>query len=400
MRFDSQSVERPFWLSRLAQAWKLRRIVWLRGLRRAGKTELCRQLPNHLYFDFTDPGARIPASQPAAFWKPLKGRTVILDELHYLDDPSTFLKVAHDSCPTIGIVATGSSTMGLSRKFTDALTGRKTDVWLTPMNAADLSAFGRPDDWRYRLGHGGMPEIFLRPDERAELIENWVDGFVQKDILRLYSVGRPDSLRRLLETLLARSGEPFEASPLEKKVPGIKRDTIQNYVQMLEDTQAIHLLRPFYGDAAGEIKAQPMAWGFDTGFVRHYKAWDKLRETDYEFLWRHAVLNELQSYNLRYEIRYWRPKGGRYSIDFVLIKAGKPAFTVTPCWNVNDFAWDSLRVFRRAYSGGGNLVVTPSEPDYSLDHPGDVKFSARFVPIEKLGAALMYSGKPARKGAS
>jgi predicted AAA+ superfamily ATPase len=231
------------------------------------------------------------------------------------------------------------------------------------------------------------PKSFSGRD-RADLIENWMDGFVQKDILKLYPVARPDSLRRLLETLLAQSGEPFEASPLEKKVPGIKRDTSQAYVQMLEDTQAIHLLRPFHGDAASEIESQPVAWGFDTGFVRHYKAWDRLRETDYEFLWRHAVLTELQSHHLRYELRYWKPKNGSYSIDFVLLKAGKPAFTVTPCWNVNDFAWDSLRVFRRAYPGGGNLAVTPGGLDYSLDHPGDVKFSVRFVPIEKLGAPL------------
>jgi hypothetical protein len=148
------------------------------------------------------------------------------------------------------------------------------------------------------------PKSFSGRD-RADLIENWMDGFVQKDILKLYPVARPDSLRRLLETLLAQSGEPFEASPLEKKVPGIKRDTSQAYAQMLEDTQAIHLLRPFHGDAASEIESQPVAWGFDTGFVRHYKAWDRLRETDYEFLWRHAVLTELQSHHLRYELRYF-----------------------------------------------------------------------------------------------
>jgi hypothetical protein len=33
-------------------------------------------------------------------------------------------------------------------------------------------------------------------------------------------------------------------------------------------------------------------------------------------------------------------------------------------------------------------VVAPIAQDYSHDHPGDVKFTARFLPIENLGAAV------------
>jgi hypothetical protein len=41
------------------------------------------------------------------------------------------------------VLATGSSTLGASARFRDTLTGRKEEVWLTPIVWADLAAFDR-----------------------------------------------------------------------------------------------------------------------------------------------------------------------------------------------------------------------------------------------------------------
>jgi len=67
----------------------------------------------------------------------LKGRRVVLDEIHRLGDPSQLLKIAADHYPDVSIVATGSSTLGASKKFRDTLTGRKAEVWLTPLILPD-----------------------------------------------------------------------------------------------------------------------------------------------------------------------------------------------------------------------------------------------------------------------
>ena len=42
---------RPFWLSRLAEAWRERNVVWLMGVRRAGKTVLAQSVPGAEYLD-------------------------------------------------------------------------------------------------------------------------------------------------------------------------------------------------------------------------------------------------------------------------------------------------------------------------------------------------------------
>jgi len=78
---------------------------------------------------------------PEAFLQSLRGKRVVLDEIHGLRNPSQLLKIAADHYPSVRIVATGSSTLGATRKFRDSLTGRKAELWLTPAMSEDMAAF-------------------------------------------------------------------------------------------------------------------------------------------------------------------------------------------------------------------------------------------------------------------
>jgi predicted AAA+ superfamily ATPase len=67
---------------------------------------------------------------PQSFLDALRGRRIVLDEIHRLSNPSELLKIAADHYPATRIVATGSSTLGASTKFRHTLMGRKRDIWL------------------------------------------------------------------------------------------------------------------------------------------------------------------------------------------------------------------------------------------------------------------------------
>ena len=116
---------RHFWLERLHEAWRRHSIVWLSGVRRAGKTTLARSLPGIEYFDCELPRVRRELADAEAFLGALGGKTVVLDEIHRLGDPAELLKIAADHFPQCRVLATGSSTLGASRKFRDTLAGRK-----------------------------------------------------------------------------------------------------------------------------------------------------------------------------------------------------------------------------------------------------------------------------------
>lgn len=51
-------VKRHFWLKKIEEAWKKRSVIWLSGVRRAGKTFLCKSIPDIEYFDCELPSVR------------------------------------------------------------------------------------------------------------------------------------------------------------------------------------------------------------------------------------------------------------------------------------------------------------------------------------------------------
>jgi len=381
-------VQRRFWIRRLETAWSQRSIVWLRGVRRVGKTFLSRSLPDCEYFDCELPSVRRLLGQPEGFLRELQGRRLVLDEVHRLRNPSEVLKIAADNFPGTRVLATGSSTLGASARFRDTLAGRKRDVWLTPMNSLDLADFG--GELRRRLLYGGLPPFFLSQQVPEADFQEWMDAYWAKDIQELFRLERRHSFLRFAELLWTQSGGIFEASSFAGPCE-ISRGSVTNYLGVLEATAAVHVIRPFHSHTASEIVAAPKVYGFDTGFVCYYRGWDRLRQDDLGPLWEHYVLNELQSRLPDRQVRYWRDKQ-RHEIDFVLSGRGDSSPRAVECkWSADEFEPAALLAFRRRYPHGENLVVAQDvDRSFSRGYRG---VEVRFVSLEGLIEVLSSSGE-------
>ncbi len=381
-------VQRRFWIRRLETAWSQRSIVWLRGVRRVGKTFLSRCLPDCEYFDCELPSVRRLLGQPEGFLRELQGRRLVLDEVHRLRNPSEVLKIAADNFPGTRVLATGSSTLGASARFRDTLAGRKRDVWLTPMNSLDLADFG--GDLRHRLLYGGLPPFFLSQQVPEADFQEWLDAYWAKDIQELFRLERRHSFLRFAELLWTQSGGIFEASSFAGPCE-ISRGSATNYLGVLEATAVVHVIRPFHSHTASEIVAAPKVYGFDTGFVCYYRGWDRLRQDDLGPLWEHYVLNELQSRLPDRQVRYWRDKQ-RHEIDFVLSGRGDSSPRAVECkWSPDQFEPAALLAFRRRYPHGENLVVAQDvDRSFSRGYRG---VEVRFVSLEGLIEVLSSSGE-------
>src|SRR3989337_1613293 len=127
-------IKRMFWIKRIHQAWEKRPIVWLSGVRRAGKTTLAQMFPRAAYQNCDLPSVARRLFDPESFYDSLdKGAIVIFDEIHRLEDPSRLLKIAADAYPHLKVLATGSSTLAATKEFRDSLTGRKQMIYLSPV---------------------------------------------------------------------------------------------------------------------------------------------------------------------------------------------------------------------------------------------------------------------------
>ena len=345
---------RSSWVQRIEEAFEDRSVVWLKGVRRAGKTVLCRLMPGVEYFDCELPRTRRLLEDPEGLLLEARGARIVVDEIHRLANPSETLKIAADHYPDVQVLATGSSTLGASSKFRDTLSGRKRTVWLTPMTLADLGAF-QQDDLKHRLHRGGLPPFFLADGFPEADYQEWLDSYWAKDIQELFRLERRASFQRLFELLAAQSGGIFEATRFTGPCK-ISRPTVSNYLAVLEATMVAHVVRPFSTRRSTEIVSAPKVYAFDTGFVCYARGWRDLRPDDLGHLWEHFVLNEIQAHRQTQQINYWRDKNG-HEIDFVLRARGGAPDAIECKWSAGDFDARNLLAFRRQYPTGRNWAV-------------------------------------------
>ncbi len=345
---------RTYWLAQVELAWKTRSVIWLHGVRRVGKTVLCQSLDGAEYLDCELPRVRRMLEDPEAFLRSTGGGRVVLDEIQRLPNPTEVLKIAADHYPDTKVIATGSSTLHASARFRDTLTGRKAELWLTPMVSVDLADFG-DTDLPHRLWHGGLPGFFLSSEVPDRDYEEWMDSFWARDIQELFRLERRWGFQRLLELLLTQSGGVFEATRFTGPCE-ISRTTVANYLDVLEATWVVHVIRPFSTRKVTEIISAPKVYGFDTGFVCHCRGWSELRPEDLGNLWEHYVLNEIHARTQGRSVHYWRDKRG-HEIDFVLSRRGGPPIAIECKWSASGFEPTNLRAFRRTYPKGENWLV-------------------------------------------
>src|SRR4030042_4799712 len=118
-------------------------------------------------------------------------QVVFIDEVQYLDNPSNFLKLLFDEKrDKIKIIASGSSSFYIDKKFKDSLAGRKILFEVYPLNFNEFLIFKEQKKllkqknfflsiyekqkllelWREYLTYGGYPRIVLAEEEDVKKI--------------------------------------------------------------------------------------------------------------------------------------------------------------------------------------------------------------------------------------
>ena len=347
---------RLFWLKQLKGSWKKRPLVWLSGVRRSGKTTLCKMIPDAIYLNCDLPSIGRQLENIEFFFRNLPGgTTLIFDEIHKLQDPSLILKIGTDEFPDLKILATGSSTLEATKKFRDSLTGRKRQLFLPPVLWSEcLTDFSIPDLDK-RLLKGGLPEFLLSEEKSEELYSEWIDSYYARDIQELFNVRNRFGFLKLMYLLFIQSGGVLEISSLAKE-SGLSRPTVMSHIEGMSLAHAITLVHPYFGGGRKEIIKRPKVYAFDTGFVTHVKGWTEIRETDRGLLWEHLVLDMLHV--AHGNVYYWTDKY-RNEIDFIVKGKGKELHTIECKINPDKYSSVAVKKFREYYPEGRNFCFSP-----------------------------------------
>lgn len=296
------------------------------GPRQSGKTTFLKahlpQNANYLLFD--DPDIRTIFEEDIKNFDKqyINGKEiVILDEIQYAKDPGQKLKYLTDTDRKLWI--TSSSEILLGKKVLSYLVGRVSILRLYPFNikeflsAKNIQAY-TPQMLRREVEehtvYGGYPKVLLTKDIELKktLLKDLYETMILKDIARTFSISAINSLEKFTEYLALNTGTQLSYDSIAQTIK-ISFQTIKKYLDAMEKSYLITVIRPFFTNKNKELSKQPKIYMLDTGLrniiIKDFKVNGKIFEN--------YILTELIKYG--YAPKYWRTKT-KLEVDFIIEK--------------------------------------------------------------------------------
>lgn len=346
------------------------KIAIIYGARQVGKTTMVKAIQkkyfdNSSYFNCDEPDIRDAlTNKTSTELKAFIGRKrlVIIDEAQRVENIGLTLKLIADNFADIQIIATGSSSFDLSNKISEPLTGRKNEYYLYPFSLEELrgSYSGLEMDrlLERRMIYGMYPEITQDEGDGEKKLKNLALSYAYKDILQYQYIKNPEVLEKLLKALALQIGGEVSYNELAGLV-GVSKQTVENYVQLLEKAFIIFRLGPFSRNLRNELKKLRKIYFYDTGIrnalINNFNAFD-LR-TDVGNLWENFMISERIKHNnsrgIDANMHFWRTTQ-KQEIDYVEEKNGVlSAFEFK--WKKDSFK--KPKAFLDAYPGSALELV-------------------------------------------
>ncbi|MFH1415980.1 MAG: ATP-binding protein [Elusimicrobiota bacterium] len=210
---------------------------------------------------------------------------LLIDEVQYLENPSSFLKLFHDRYKeNVKLIVSGSSSFLIKKKFKDSLVGRTIDFELFTLDFKEFLEFkglsydlAYPAEAIYRellplyeefIIYGGYPAIVLEEDaaKKETKLKQIINTYIKKDIRDVGSIRDINKFNNLLRILAAQSGSLVNMAELSNTV-GISKNTIDEYIFIMESTYIVRRVPPFHKNIRNELTKMPKMFFEDTGML-------------------------------------------------------------------------------------------------------------------------------------
>lgn len=263
-------------LPKIISLLKKGKAIVVLGPRQTGKTTLLQLLENELgskalWLDCDETDVRrLLTDTTSTSLKNLVGKykTVFIDEAQRVTNIGLTLKLFTDKLKDVQLVVTGSSSLDLANKVNEPLTGRKFEFILSaPSTAEMIEMHGRLEEQRmlnHRLVFGMYPDVILNPGHEKIILKNLSGSYLYKDILGNQEIRKVEVLEKLLEALARQTGSEVSFNELSGLV-SVDQNTIQRYINLLEQSFVIFRLRSFARNLRTELKKSRKIYFYDNG---------------------------------------------------------------------------------------------------------------------------------------
>ena len=346
------------------------------GMRRAGKTTFLHQVRKERmdngvplvrlpYINFEDEKLiRMDASHLGILveeyyrkYPSFRGKETVtwcFDEIQLVPGWESFLRRLLDS-EKVDIFVTGSSAAMLSKEIASSLRGRAWEVVIHPFSFTEVLRHrgeSLPDDPGFLtaaersrmenafleyLSSGGFPEAQgIEKASRFQLLKDYVDVAILRDVVERYNVTNIVGLRWLVRHLLGNAASFFSVekffNALKSQGIAISKDTVHLLLSYLEDC---FLVRTVWMESASERRRMVnprKSYPIDPGLIPLY---DRRERANLGHLLETAVLIELE--RRKCGITYVRTPEG-HEVDFLVRFPSGGTELIQVCADLSDSA--------------------------------------------------------------
>ncbi|HEY0777675.1 MAG TPA: ATP-binding protein, partial [Gemmatirosa sp.] len=323
--------------------------VTLLGARQVGKTTLARRLGTELgmaYRSLDERDVRVQAIEdPEGLVASVAATGAVFDEVQRAPQLLLAIKAVVDREQRPGrFLLTGSSQPRLAEGVADSLVGRVAYRTLRPLTLAEQRYDDEPSprwgwlfdppegglerglgewaelnaglDWRAAAATGGMPRaIAAPPEDRLQVLDDYLRVFAQRDIRDVLAVDDPERLDRFARLVAAWTARELNASSLGRDL-GLATTTVRRWLDGLERSYLVHRVPAWSRNTAQRVIHAPKLFFVDAALALAATGEEAPTGLHFETL----LANELliwRDHAPRRDLHHWRIASGP-EVDFVL----------------------------------------------------------------------------------
>jgi len=325
-----------------------------------------------------------------------KGKIYLfIDEIQYLNNASSFIKLMVDNhSDRFKLIVSGSSVLDIKSKIKQSLVGRIVTFEVLGLDFEEFLWFKKktfdldkitdadkktPKELKQLFEEfmifGAYPRIALISEikDRRYYLKELIQTYIKKDIRDIGKIRNIMKFNNFLRILADQVGNLLNIDELASSV-GIAKETVYDYLILLEGTYIARRLTPFFKNLRSELTKMPKIYFEDSGILNYLKYNEIVEKVSGE-LFENSIYTELRKAVGLEELRYWRTQS-KQEIDFV-IDHKRQLFTLEVKKIYSGQKTTSLEYFSQKYPHSKSFIVTlekrrEAKGNISLLHPWEI----------------------------
>ena len=268
--------------------------ILITGPRQVGKTTVLKQMMqvDREYVTLDDLEERGLVKRDPALFLQMHSLPIFIDEVQYAPELFSYIKIAIDRGAAPGAFwLTGSQAFRLMELSQESLAGRVAILHMSSLSQHEIYGHGRCEPFIVdlnalkerkktgtpvemagiydRIWRGSMPGLISgRYQDRDVFYSSYLQTYIERDVSEIVVLTDKLIFQDFIRAAACRAGQMLNVHDIAQDV-GVSDDTAKRWLQVLEKSDVIFYLRPYFNNLLKRTVKTPKMYFFDTGLVAY-----------------------------------------------------------------------------------------------------------------------------------